>query len=58
MLEKAFKTMARFSPHLASDEFAVKNYLREALMSSSGGPDYGTIANLARANESIAPRPR
>lgn len=58
MLEKAFKTMARFSPYLASDEFAVKNYLREALMSSSGGPDYGTIANLARANESIAPRPR
>lgn len=53
MMERSFKTMVRFAPQLATDEFAVRNYLRESLMSSSGGPDYGTIANLARTSQTI-----
>lgn len=53
MLERSFKTMVRFAPQLATDEFAVRNYLRESLMSSSGGPDYGTIGNLARTSQTI-----
>lgn len=56
MMERSFKTMVRFAPQLATDEFAVRNYLRESLMSSSGGPDYGTIANLARTSQTIEGR--
>lgn len=57
LLSRAFDTMARFAPEVATDEFAVRNYLRESLLSSSG-PDYATISNLARTNEAVSPRPR
>ena len=57
MLSRAFQTMRRFAPELASDEFAVKNYLRESLMASNG-PDYATISNLARSNRDITDRGR
>lgn len=52
-LERAFQSMVRFAPELATDEFAVKNYLRESLMSAAGGPDYGTLANLGRASQML-----
>lgn len=52
MLGRAFSSMQRFAPELAQDEFAVRNYLRESLMSANG-PDYATISNLARANRDI-----
>jgi hypothetical protein len=52
-LERAFQSMIRFAPELATDEFAVKNYLRESLMSAAGGPDYGTLANLGRASQML-----
>lgn len=35
LLMRAYKSMTRFAPDVATDEFAVKNYLREALMSST-----------------------
>lgn len=57
MLGRAFQTMQKFAPELATDEFAVQNYLRESLMAANG-PDYGTISNLARANRDITERPR
>jgi hypothetical protein len=52
-LERAFNSMTRFAPELATDEFAVKNFLRESLMSSAGGPDYSTLSNLARASQTL-----
>ena len=52
LLIKAYGSMTRFAPDVATDEFAVKNYLREALMSSNG-PDYSTLGNLARVNQSL-----
>lgn len=52
-LERAFQSMVRFAPELATDEFAVKNYLRESLMSAAGGPDYGTLSNLGRASQML-----
>lgn len=55
MLTRAYGSMQKFAPELAGDEFAVKNYLRESLMSSNG-PDYATISNLARANRDIQDR--
>ena len=54
MLVRSFGTMQRVAPTLAGDEFAVRNYLRESLVASNG-PDYGTIANLARAEQAINP---
>jgi len=53
VLARAFNSMVRFAPELATDEFAVKNFLREALMSASGGPDYSTLSSLARASQAI-----
>jgi hypothetical protein len=52
LLIKAYGSMTRFAPDVATDEFAVKNYLREALMSANG-PDYSTLGNLARVNQSL-----
>lgn len=52
LLSRAFQSMQKFAPELASDEFAVRNYLRESLMASNG-PDYSTISNLARANRDV-----
>lgn len=56
MLRRAYSSMQKFAPELASDEFATKNYLREALMASNG-PDYSTLANMARANRDASPTP-
>lgn len=53
MLGRAFNTMQKYAPSLAGDEFAVRNYLRESLLSSNG-PDYGTIANLAKAQQTVS----
>lgn len=53
MLHRSFNTMQKYAPELASDEFVVRNYLRESLMSSNG-PDYGTVANLAKANQTVS----
>jgi hypothetical protein len=52
MLARSFSSMIRFAPNVATDEFAVKNYLREAMMSSNG-PDYSTLGNLSRVNQSL-----
>jgi len=52
MLHRAFNTMQKYAPTLAGDEFVVKNYLREALMSANG-PDYGTVANIAKAESAV-----
>lgn len=52
MLEKAYDSIVRYSPSLSGDEFAVRNFLRETLMSANG-PDYATIGNLAKTEESI-----
>lgn len=57
LLGRAYQTMQKFAPELASDEFAVRNYLREALMAANG-PDYATISNLARANRDITDQGR
>ncbi len=56
-LSRAYSTMKRFAPELAADEFATRNYLREALLASNG-PDYATISNLARANQTVTDRGR
>jgi len=52
MLRRAFASMVRFAPEVATDEFAVKNFLREAMMAANG-PDYGTLGNLARVNRAM-----
>lgn len=52
MLRRAFGSMVRFAPQVATDEFAVKNFLREAMMAANG-PDYGTLGNLARVNRAM-----
>ena len=52
MLRRAFKSMVRFAPQVATDEFAVSNFLREAMMAANG-PDYATLGNLARVNRSL-----
>lgn len=57
MLMRAFQSMQKFAPTLAGDEFAVRNYLREALMAANG-PDYGTIGNLARAERDVTGGPK
>jgi hypothetical protein len=54
MLRQSFNSMSRFAPDLATDEFAVKNFLRESMLAANG-PDYATLGNMARVNESIAP---
>jgi len=54
LLRRSFNSMSRFSPDLATDEFAVKNFLRESMLASNG-PDYATLGNMARVNEEIAP---
>ncbi len=54
MLRRSFNTMTRFSPDLATDEFAVRNFLRESLMAANG-PDYATLGQMARVNEAISP---
>jgi hypothetical protein len=53
MLRRSFNSMTRFAPDLATDEFAVKNFLRESMMAANG-PDYATLGNMARVNEDIA----
>jgi len=55
MLRRSFNSMTRFSPDLATDEFAVKNFLRESMLAANG-PDYATLGQMARVNESIAPQ--
>lgn len=57
LLGRAYQTMQKFAPELASDEFAARNYLRESLMAANG-PDYATISNLARANRDITDQGR
>lgn len=51
-LSNAYHTMSNFAPTLSTDENAVRSFLREAVMAGSG-PDYATIANLAKAESSI-----
>jgi len=51
-LMQHFHTMAKFAPTLAMDQNAARSFLREAIMSQSG-PDYGTIAGLARAEKNV-----
>lgn len=50
----AYSTMERFAPTLATDPNAVRSFLREAA-TTGGGADYASIANLARAEESVNP---
>lgn len=52
MLTRAFDTMQTVAPSIAGDEFAVTNYLRDALFMDNG-PDYNTIANLAKADRDM-----
>lgn len=56
-LNPAYHTMERFAPTLASDPNAVRSFLREAV-TTGGGADYASIANLARAEETVNPRPK
>lgn len=51
-LSNAYHTMSNFAPTLSTDENAVRSFLREAVMAGSG-PDYATIANLAKAESTI-----
>lgn len=51
-LSNAYHTMANFAPTLSTDENAVRSFLREAVMAGSG-PDYATIANLAKAESTL-----
>lgn len=51
-LTKAFDTMRRFAPTLATDPNAVKAYLRAAATSGSG-VDYNTIKLLAEAESAV-----
>lgn len=51
-LMKHYDTMAKFAPSLAMDENAARSFLRESVMSQMG-PDYGTIAGLARAEQNV-----
>jgi len=51
-LMKHYNTMAKFAPSLAMDENATRSFLRESIMSQAG-PDYGTIAGLARAEKNV-----
>ena len=52
LLSKAYHSMANFAPTLAKDENAVRSFLRESVMAGNG-PDYATIANLAKAEATI-----
>ena len=52
LLSKAYHSMSSFAPTLARDENAVRSFLREAVMAGTG-PDYATIANLAKAEAAI-----
>jgi hypothetical protein len=57
MLQQAFGSMARFAPQVATDEFAVRNFLRESMLAANG-PDYATLGNLARVNRTLIGDPR
>lgn len=48
----AYHSMAKFAPTLAADENAVRSFLRESVMAGNG-PDYASIANLARAERDV-----
>jgi hypothetical protein len=52
LLANAYHTMQKFAPTLATDENAVRSFLREAVMAGNG-PDYASIANLAKAESAI-----
>lgn len=52
LIMSAFHTMQQFAPTLAQDENAVRSFLRQAVMSGNG-PDFATIAGIAKAEESV-----
>lgn len=53
-INQAYGTLSRFAPTLATDPNAVRSFLREAA-TTGGGADYASIANLARAEQTVNP---
>ena len=53
-LESAYGSMRRFAPILATDENAVRSFLREAVMYGTG-PDFAMISNMSKAERTINP---
>jgi hypothetical protein len=51
-LSSAYHTMARFAPTLATDENAVRSFLRQAAEAGMG-PDYASIKNLAESEKAV-----
>ena len=52
LLEESFRSMCAAAPRLATDESAVKSFLRE-ITSFGTGPNYVTIKNLAEAEKAL-----
>lgn len=50
---EAYISLKRFAPTLSTDMNATRSYLREALTLGSG-PDFSTLANLAKAEKSVS----
>jgi hypothetical protein len=50
---EAYISFKRFAPTLSTDLNATRSYLREAL-TMGAGPDFSTLANLAKAEQSVA----
>lgn len=51
-LMKSYHTMQRFAPVLATDENAVRSFLRQSVMSGNG-PDFNTIKLLADSERAV-----
>lgn len=52
LLMESYHTMVRFAPTLSTDKNAVKNFLREAVMTGSG-PNFATIKMLGETERTV-----
>lgn len=52
LLMEAYQTMVRFAPTLSTDKNAVRNFLREAVLTGSG-PNFATIKLLGETERTI-----
>ena len=52
LLMEAYHTMVRFAPTLSTDKNAVRNFLREAVMTGSG-PNFATIKLLGETERTV-----
>ncbi len=52
LLMEAYHTMVRFAPTLSTDKNAVRNFLREAVMTGSG-PNFATIKMLGETERTV-----